>query len=497
MRIRKSIRRVLSFFVYLVLLPYIIFRLLKRTIHSIFKGVRFSIRRKISLNYLGLYIVTGVISVVLFFSGYMHHKLNDRNNEIYLYVENILEKYHSGIYNLDQVDEKINIIAESENCGIRIYGFENTKPVISSNRYESFVYGEYVWDKVLNLMKYKVYSKNMPYQYAKGNQADNEVVEIGILQPVEIYTEDAFLLIKLLASVYFIGFIILWFFGSLNNRSILKPIYSMTKTAENISISNMKERIDVTQAKYELKDLAITLNEMLDRINMEYEKQKRFVSDVSHELRTPISIVNGYAGMLKRWGKEDEEILEESIEAIIDEAKNMQILVENLLTLVRADNQTLKFNKEVFYIDQMIEEVVSESLMINAKKQDIDCIVPYPVKVFLDAQMIKQMLRIFVDNAVKFTPETGKIMIECSIENDECLIKIKDTGIGIDKADLPNIFDRFYRSDESRTRDTGGHGLGLSIAKAIVLGQEGKITVRSKKEAGTEFIIRLPLCKFS
>jgi len=342
-----------------------------------------------------------------------------------------------------------------------------------------------------------VYSKNIPYQYTQDSQGVNEVVEIGVLQPVELYTEEAFLLTKILVLVYSIGFVIIWFFGSLNNRSILKPIYSMTKTAENISISNMKERIDVTQAKYELKDLAITLNEMLDRINLEYEKQKRFVSDVSHELRTPISIVNGYAGMLKRWGKEDGEILEESIEAIIDEAKNMQILVENLLTLVRADNQTLKFNKEIFYIDQMIEEVVSESLMINAKKQDIDCMAPYPVKVFLDAQMIKQMLRIFVDNAVKFTPEMGKIIIGCSIEDEECIIKIKDTGIGIDKIDLPNIFDRFYRSDESRTRDTGGHGLGLSIAKAIVLGQEGKITVRSKKEAGTEFVIRLPLCRFS
>jgi len=122
MRIR--IRRILSFFIYLILLPYIIFKLLKRTIHSIFKGVRFSIRRKISLNYLGLYIITGVISTVLFFGGYMHSKLNDRSNELYMYVENTLGKYNSGLYDLEQVKEKINIIAESENIwNLEFYGF--------------------------------------------------------------------------------------------------------------------------------------------------------------------------------------------------------------------------------------------------------------------------------------------------------------------------------------------------------------------------------------
>ena len=125
----------------------------------------------------------------------------------------------------------------------------------------------------------------------------------------------------------------------------------MTKTAKEITIYNMDARLNISEAKYELKDLAYTLNKMLDSLKIDYTKQKRFVSDVSHELRTPISIIDGYASMLQRWGKKDEEVLNESIEAIKNEDGNMKDLVENLLFLARHDNQTLKHNKENIYIN--------------------------------------------------------------------------------------------------------------------------------------------------
>jgi signal transduction histidine kinase len=267
----------------------------------------------------------------------------------------------------------------------------------------------------------------------------------------------------------------------------------MTKTAEKISISNMDERLDVSKAKYELRDLALTLNEMLNRLNNDYEKQKRFVSDVSHELRTPIAIINGYANMLERWGKKDEEILEESIEAIIGEAKNMQALVENLLTLVRSDNQTLRYNFEKVEIGKLVEEVTKETQMINHKNQAISCHILTQIFVYADYQMIKQLLRILVDNAVKYTEIDGVIEIICKVVNSKCHVTIKDSGIGIEKEELPFLFNRFYRSDESRTRETGGHGLGLAIARVIVLGHSGAIKVKSKKGMGSEFTVILPI----
>lgn len=478
---------------YILLAPYYLLKGIRRLFQNIFKGVKFSIKKKITLNYLSLYTVIGIVTFIFMVGGFLRYELLGKSNQVYLYVDNTFDKYESGIYNFEILNERIKAIAEVENCGINVMFLNNENGPILSDRYNHFDYPENIVERLITLLSYKMYSTNKVIYYTEPNSSVEATANLSIIQPVALFYDEISVIAIMLLICFAFGFAFMWFFGSVNNKSILKPIYSMTKTAENISITNMKEKIDVSQAKYELRDLAITLNDMLDRINIEYEKQKRFVSDVSHELRTPISIVNGYASMLKRWGKEDEAILEESIEAIIDEAKNMQILVENLLTLVRADNQTLKFNKEIFYMNELIEEVTSESLMINAKKQEIDCEVEQSIKVYLDLQMTKQMLRIFVDNAVKYTPQGGKIHIRCLIEAGQCVIRIKDSGIGITKEDLPYIFDRFYRSDESRTRDTGGHGLGLSIAKAIVLGHGGKIKVKSKKDEGSEFIVMLPI----
>jgi len=477
--------------IYILKSPYYLLKAIRNLFQNIFKGVKFSIKKKITLNYLSLFTFIGIVTFAFMIGGFLRYELLEKSNQVYLYVDNTFDKYETGIYNFDTLNQRIQAIAEVENCGIIID--LNDDYQIISKRYNNFDYPKNIIEKIITLLSYKMYANDRVIYYMDPISEEASTASLKMLQPVALFYGEVSVLSIMLLICFVFGFVFLWFFGSLNNKSILKPIYSMTRTAENISITNMKEKIDVSQAKYELKDLAITLNDMLDRINKEYEKQKRFVSDVSHELRTPISIVNGYASMLKRWGKEDEAILDESIEAIIDEARNMQILVENLLTLVRADNQTLKFNKETFYMNELIEEVTSESLMINAKRQTIDCETLQPIKVHLDFQMIKQMLRIFVDNAVKYTPQGGHILIRCLLENNQCVIKIKDSGIGISKEDLPYIFDRFYRSDESRTRDTGGHGLGLSIAKAIVLGHGGKIKVKSKKDEGSEFIVILPI----
>ena len=195
---------------------------------------------------------------------------------------------------------------------------------------------------------------------------------------------------------------------------MLSPVYEMTLEAKKISISNMDKRLLVSKAKYELKDLAITLNDMLDRLSEDYTKQKRFVSDVSHELRTPISIINGYANMLERWGKSDRAILDEAIGAIISEVKNMQKLVENLLTLVRSDNQTLIYNKELFYLDDLVDAVIKESQMINEKSQNISFYMDQAIQVELDQTKIKQMLRIFVDNADKEHAIRLRINVPCT-----------------------------------------------------------------------------------
>jgi len=195
--------------------------------------------------------------------------------------------------------------------------------------------------------------------------------------------------------------------------------------------------------------------------------------------------------MLDRWGKNDKEILEESISAIKNETDNMQDLIEKLLFIARSDKQTLVFTKEDFNISEILFEIEKETVMID-NKHVFEFRFLHDAHVYADKNRIKQAIRILLENAMKFTPEGSKISIYGFLADEYYAIKIKDSGIGINKKDLPKIFDRLYRAEESRNRQIGGHGLGLSIAKIIILGHKGKIKVKSNIGEGAEFTILLP-----
>ncbi|MNO61476.1 Signal transduction histidine-protein kinase ArlS [compost metagenome] len=282
--------------------------------------------------------------------------------------------------------------------------------------------------------------------------------------------------------------------GNVKSRSkkILKPIDDMNKTVENITIKQIDTRLSVGGTQDELKDLAKTFNGMLDRIQEAYNIQNQFVSDASHELRTPIAVIQGYARLLDRWGKEDKEALEESISAIKSEANNMKELVEKLLFLARGDKNTQPVIMEEFDLNFLVDELLKETKLID-NDHNISCDKNEVVKIYADEKLLKQAFRIFLDNSIKYTPKGGNIGISTYVNGNNVEIVIKDNGIGIDEKDIPKIFDRFYRADESRTRETGGNGLGLSIAKWIIMKHKGKITVNSSLNVGTTIIINLPM----
>ena len=276
------------------------------------------------------------------------------------------------------------------------------------------------------------------------------------------------------------------------NRHVLKPIADMTVAAEKMSANNLSDRINLAGTKNEFKDLAAVINKMLDRIERSYNSQKQFVSDASHELRTPIAVIQGYANMLKRWGKTDTSVLDEGITAITQETASMKELVERLLFLARHDKKSLLLEMEHFDPTEIIFTVFRDAQLLSAAHQfelkaDQHCMING------DKGMLKQLLRILVDNAIKYTPTGGKITLSMKVELGECVIAVQDTGQGISKEELARIFDRFYRSDKARKVQNGGHGLGLSIARIIVVAHGGTITVRSKEDAGTTFFVRLPL----
>lgn len=299
-------------------------------------------------------------------------------------------------------------------------------------------------------------------------------------------------------------------FGTAKTRYILKPIDEIAETANRLS--NMEfdeekfqsledailkispvasnERIHIGDS--ELQGLEDAINKLLDRMRDSYRQQARFVSDASHELRTPISVIQGYANMLDRWGKDDESVLEESITAIKSESENMKNLVEQLLFLARGINGKTQLTIKEFSLNDMIREVFEESKMIDGN-HNYSYIDSEDIRINGDISLLKQTARILVENAAKYTVEGESIVFRSGMSNNgDPFFSIQDNGIGMDEADVPHIFERFFRADTARVRKNGGTGLGLSIAKWIIDNHKGYFSVLSRKEIGTRITVFLP-----
>ncbi|WP_297713443.1 HAMP domain-containing sensor histidine kinase [Clostridium sp.] len=299
-------------------------------------------------------------------------------------------------------------------------------------------------------------------------------------------------------------------FGTARVRKTLKPLNEIAETAERLSnmvfdeekfhsledaISKISpvasdERIHIGDSEF--KGLEDAINKLLDRMRDSYRQQARFVSDASHELRTPISVIQGYANMLDRWGKSDESVLDESIIAIKSESENMKNLVEQLLFLARGINGKTQLTIEEFSLNNMIKEVVEESKMIDDKHL-YSYINLEEINVYGDVGLLKQTARILVENAVKYTESGESIVLKTGRNNKgEPYFSVQDNGIGMDTEDIPHIFERFFRADTARVRKNGGTGLGLSIAKWIIDNHNGYFSVVSRKEIGTRITVYLP-----
>ncbi|MDQ0197832.1 sensor histidine kinase [Neobacillus ginsengisoli] len=228
-------------------------------------------------------------------------------------------------------------------------------------------------------------------------------------------------------------------------------------------------------------------------IQKSWEKQSQFVADASHELRTPLSVIQTHLELLFRHPANTIEQESVTIYKSLSEVKRVNKLVEDLLTLARTDSNEQLIISQWFALDEMLQLIVEQFEPIAEMKEiNIEERIERDLQYFGDKDRLHQLLVILVDNAIKYTASGGKVSIICMNAANLIQIIIKDTGVGIPERDLPHIFDRFYRSNKSRTRAEGGTGLGLSIAKWIVEAHHGHINVESKLNEGTKFTIKLP-----
>jgi signal transduction histidine kinase len=266
----------------------------------------------------------------------------------------------------------------------------------------------------------------------------------------------------------------------------------LTGALDSINVSHLDTGLPLAGISDELKPLAEAINEMLARIDEAYHSQVRFVSDASHELRTPIAVIQGYANLLTRWGTEDPETMRESIQAIRQEADAMKEMVEQLLFLARGDNDSMHLDWKEVDLSALAAEVLREIEIIDGSHCFSSTIAP-AVTVDGDDGLLKQLMRILVDNSMKYTAPGGQILLRIEQRPGQAAIVVQDEGAGIPEEAMPHIFDRFFRADESRTRNTGGTGLGLSIAKWIAQRHNGLIEVVSRENIGTRMTVLLPI----
>ena len=304
----------------------------------------------------------------------------------------------------------------------------------------------------------------------------NRVVIQSALRPIEEFAQTA---------------------SSLNEAATASgDVARLADTLDQINAAHLDARLPEGEVQEELRTLTSAINAMLDRIDDSCRAQLRFVSDASHELRTPIAVIQGYASLLDRWGKDDPETRQEAIDAIRQEADSMKELVEQLLFLARGDNDSMSIQMEQLDLSALAGEVFRESEMID-KAHAFQAELEEEAWVVADDGLTKQALRVLVDNAIKYTPAGGKIALSVRTADGHALLSVQDEGQGIAPQDLPHIFERFYRADQSRARQTGGTGLGLAIAKWIVERHSGWIEVTSREGIGTRMTMVLPLAPLS
>lgn len=300
--------------------------------------------------------------------------------------------------------------------------------------------------------------------------------------------------------------------GRKKARELLRPLDKMAKAARELArrqaempkpdeppdLHGLEEAIGkispgdrLATGDIELEGLENAINAMLGRMQESYRQQARFVSDASHELRTPIAVIQGYAGMLRRWGKEDPKVLEEAIEAIASESDYMKRLVDQLLFLARGDTGRNRMEMKRIDIAQTVQEARDDAALIdkNHEWRTGRC---ENVFVRADADMLKQCVRILTENAARYTPAGGTIRLQAYQKNGEARIEVQDTGCGIGEKDMQHIFERFYRADDARSRENGGSGLGLAIANWIAESHGGHFEVFSREGLGTRFVLCLP-----
>lgn len=275
------------------------------------------------------------------------------------------------------------------------------------------------------------------------------------------------------------------------SRRAVRPIERMSQTAASISATNLSQRINLADVDHELVQLGQVLNAMFERLQTAFEQQARFTADASHELRTPLSVLLSHAELALARPRSAEEY-RSTIETCPRASRRMKSLVDDLLTLARADAGRLELKSQAVDLCQLVEECAA-LLEPLARQREVSLTHGgQPTAALGDPDRLAQVVTNLLSNAILYNRPGGRVTCTTTVEGNDAVLTVVDSGMGIAEADRLHIFDRFYRVDPARSCESGGSGLGLAICKSIVAAHGGSIAVTSEVQVGTAFTVRLP-----
>ncbi len=275
------------------------------------------------------------------------------------------------------------------------------------------------------------------------------------------------------------------------STAMIRPLRQLRNSMQAVKERGFETKVDFAyDAKDEIGDLLRLYESMLQELEVSFRRQQQFVSDASHELRTPIQSIEGHIAMMKRWGKDDPEVLEESLDTTLEEVARMKKVMEELLQLARKEAVAEGASADV----EEIVHQVAEDLKFIYKQAEFEVhVIGQKKEATISEEALAQIVRNLFENSIRYNENIPHIDTTIHYDRYNIFIEISDNGIGIEEEHLPYIFDRFYRVDDARVHVEGSTGLGLSITKMLIKKYGGEIEVYSKMGKGTVFLLRLPI----
>ena len=340
-----------------------------------------------------------------------------------------------------------------------------------------------------------MYSKGMPLRILNGQlRTADKAYDVQIAAPMDDFYDavNRFRLVLLFSVPVLL--LVASAGGYWLSRKAVAPVGEIARAAQSISEHELSKRLPILQTGDELQSLSETLNEMFGRLERAFKRVTQFTADASHELRTPIALMRTRTEIALRKQRSEADY-RETIVRVHQELERTSTLIENLMTLARADSGSEALQVASTNLTEVLLEISEPArLLAEGKSIHYDQRLPEtPLRVSGNAPSLRRLFLILIDNAVKYTPREGRISVVLDASDGAAVTEIRDNGVGISSSDLPHIFERFYRADESRSRESGGTGLGLSIAKWIAEAHQGKISVASKVGEGSVFRVQIPL----